>query len=60
LNKLLADAALAPSASEARRLITQGGVRINQEKVADPKAELGPGEYLVQVGKLKAARLKLS
>jgi tyrosyl-tRNA synthetase len=60
LNKLLADTALCASASEARRLMTQGGVRVNGEKVTDPKAELGPGEYVVQVGKLKAARLKLT
>jgi tyrosyl-tRNA synthetase len=59
LNKILADAALATSASEARRLITQGGVRVNQEKVTDPKAELGPGEYLIQVGKLRVARLRI-
>jgi tyrosyl-tRNA synthetase len=32
-------------------------VRLNGEKVADSKAELGPGEYVLQVGKLKAARL---
>lgn len=60
LTRALADAKLAASGSDARRLITQGGVRLNQEKVADPKAELSPGEYLVQVGKLRAARLKVS
>lgn len=59
VTKLVAGAQLAASATEARRLITQGGVRINEQKVADPKAELGAGDYLVQVGKLKAARVKL-
>ncbi|MFZ5469322.1 MAG: tyrosine--tRNA ligase [Myxococcota bacterium] len=59
LAKAIAEAKLAHSSTEARRLITQGGVRLNQQKVADPKAEVGPGEYLVQVGKLKAARVRV-
>jgi len=59
LSRVLVDAALAPSHSEARRLMTQGGVRLNGEKVTDPKGEVGAGEYVVQVGKLKAARLKV-
>ena len=33
---LLVDIELAPSKSEARRLITQGGISINREKVLDP------------------------
>lgn len=60
VGKVLASAQLAPSATQARRLIEQGGVRVNEEKVSDAKAELGPGEYLVQVGKLKAARVRVS
>ena len=57
---MLPETKLVASATEARKLMAQGGVRVNGEKVTDPKAELGPGEYLVQVGKLKAAKLKLS
>lgn len=57
--KVLAETGLASSNGEARRLIQQGGVRVNGEKLSDPKAELGAGEYLVQVGKLKAAKLRL-
>jgi tyrosyl-tRNA synthetase len=57
LARALAEAKLADSATKARTLIGQGGVRINGEKVADPKAELPPGEYVTQVGKLKAAKL---
>jgi len=60
LGKALAEAQLASSNTDARRLIQQGGVKLNGEKVMDVKAELAPGEYLVQVGKLKAARLKVS
>ena len=57
--KVAADAGLASSLTEARRLMAQGGVRVNGEKVTDLKAELGPGEYLIQVGKLKAARARI-
>lgn len=57
--RAITEAKLADSATKARTLITQGGVRVNQEKVNDPKAELSAGEYLVQVGKLKAARIRI-
>jgi tyrosyl-tRNA synthetase len=60
VGKMLASAQLVPSATQARRLIEQGGVRVNDEKVTDPKAELGAGEYVVQVGKLKGARVRVS
>ncbi len=60
IGKLLASAQLAPSATQARRLIEQGGVRVNEQKVTDPKTELGAGEYVVQVGKLKGARVRVS
>lgn len=59
LTKAIADAKLASSSTEARRLIVQGGVRLDQQKVSDPKAQIGPGDYLIQVGKLKAARVRL-
>jgi tyrosyl-tRNA synthetase len=57
LARALAEAKLADSATKARTLIGQGGVRLNGEKVSDSRAELAPGEYVVQVGKLKAAKL---
>jgi tyrosyl-tRNA synthetase len=59
VTRVVAAANFAKSASEARRLIAQGGVRVDGEKVGDPMAALGPGEYLVQVGKLRAARVVL-
>jgi tyrosyl-tRNA synthetase len=41
-----------PSKSEARRLIEQGGLQINGEKITDPNAVLAPAEsYLLQKGK---------
>ncbi len=59
VTKLLPETKLVASATEARKLMAQGGVRVNGEKVVDAKAELGAGEYTVQVGKLKVARVKL-
>jgi tyrosyl-tRNA synthetase len=59
LVKILAQTQLADSASQARRLLEQGGVRVNRDKAGDAKAELEVGEYLLQVGKLKGLRLKL-
>jgi tyrosyl-tRNA synthetase len=50
----------APSNSEARRLIQQGGVKINQEKVEDPQATITLEDgMIVQAGKRKFARVKL-
>ena len=57
LARALLDAQLVASTSEARRLITQGAVKVDGERVSDPKGELRPGTHLVQVGKLRAARL---
>ena len=46
------------SNGEARRMISQGGVRINKEKVEDIHTTLEPGEELViKVGKRKFLRI---
>ncbi|QRK07683.1 tyrosine--tRNA ligase [Archangium violaceum] len=60
LAKALAEAKLVASLTEGRKLMGQGGVRVNGDKVSDPKHELDAGEYLVQVGKHKSARIKLA
>ncbi len=57
LVRALQEAQLVASASEARRLLTQGAVKVDGERVSDFKAELAPGTHLVQVGKLRAARV---
>jgi tyrosyl-tRNA synthetase len=57
LAALLKQAQLAPSTSEAIRNIEQGGVKIDGEKIADRSAVIGPGTYVVQVGKRKWARV---
>ncbi len=56
---LLVAAKLAKSNGEARRLIEQGGVRVNREVVRDTDLELVlDKEYLLQVGKRKFVRIK--
>lgn len=57
---LLSHLEFASSSSEARRLITQGGVRVDQHKVSDLQARvvIEPGsEVLVQVGKRRVCRV---
>jgi tyrosyl-tRNA synthetase len=59
LARLIAEAGLAASNSEARRLIGQGGVSVNGERFADVQGSLGAGEFLVKVGKRKFVRLRI-
>ncbi|MGL4808218.1 MAG: tyrosine--tRNA ligase, partial [Giesbergeria sp.] len=56
IGALLKQANLAPSTSEANRLIDGGGVRIDGSVVSDKGLKLGVGSYVVQVGKRKFAR----
>ena len=59
--KLLKAAGLVPSTSEAARMIEQGGVRVNGEKVSDKNLSFRRGETLVvQVGKRKFARVRVA
>ncbi|TSA22258.1 MAG: tyrosine--tRNA ligase [Betaproteobacteria bacterium] len=57
---LLKAAGLVESTSEAMRMIQQGGVKLNGEKVADKNARVAAGAvYVAQVGKRKFARVAL-
>jgi tyrosyl-tRNA synthetase len=58
--KALVDCNIEPSTSQARRDIKQGAVKINQDKVSDMQLQLIPGEYILQVGKRKFAKLKVN
>jgi tyrosyl-tRNA synthetase len=55
LTAILKDLGFAKSASEARRMIEQGGVQLDGEKCDDPDAVLAAGDYVVKYGKLKFA-----
>ncbi len=58
LPRLLAAAGLAGSTSQARRLIIQGGVKIDGEKITDPEASIEPkAGMVIQVGKRKFVRV---
>jgi len=59
IGALLKAAQLAPSTSEANRLIDGGGVRIDGAVVSDKGLKLHAGSYVVQVGKRKFARVAL-
>ena len=58
--KALVDCNIEPSTSQARRDIKQGAVKINQEKVQDMQLQLDAGEYILQVGKRKFAKLRVN
>ncbi len=57
LYQALKQASLTASTSEALRMIEQGGVRINGEKVSDKELKLDKGTFVIQVGKRKFARV---
>jgi tyrosyl-tRNA synthetase len=59
IGALLKQAHLAPSTSEANRLIDGGGVRVDGSTVSDKGLKLPAGTYVVQVGKRKFARVTL-
>ena len=57
---LLKNAGLAPSTSEANRLIEGNGVRVDSNVVTDKGLKLPAGTYVLQVGKRKFVRVTLS
>jgi tyrosyl-tRNA synthetase len=60
IGALLKAAGLAPSSSEANRLIDGGGVRVDSSVVSDKGLKLNAGTFVVQVGKRKFARVILA
>jgi len=58
--QLLKQLGLAPSTTEASRLIAQGGVKVDGERVSDPTLKLTKGTHVVQVGKRRFARVHLA
>ncbi len=61
LPKLLAEAGLAPSVAEARRLISSGAVDVNDERVTDPKfavSRSAGSEIRLRVGKRRFAKIR--
>lgn len=60
LSALLAELEMAPSRAEAERLIKQGGVEIDGERIKDVRKEVDlskPGEFILRAGKKKFFRV---
>jgi len=57
---ILRDADLASSSSEAVRLVEQGAVRVDGDPVTDRDLRLGAGEYVIQRGKRRFARVRIA
>lgn len=55
--KLMQDTNLASSGSEARRAIKANSVSVNGEKISDEQLKLSNGEFIIQVGKRKFAKV---
>ena len=59
IGNLLKESGLVQSTSEAMRLVKQGAVKINDEKINDPKLSIEKNqELLVQVGKRRFLKIK--
>ena len=60
ISNLLKQANLVASTSEAIRMIEQGGVKVNGDKISDKMLLLTPNtEYILQVGKRKFAKIRM-
>jgi tyrosyl-tRNA synthetase len=60
ITQILKQAGLVPSVTEAMRMIEQGGVKIDGEKVADKARKFAAGTTVVaQVGKRRFARIRI-
>jgi len=57
--KALSEGGLTASNGEAMRMIKQGAVSVDGEKIADKDMKLGAGSYLLKVGKRKFLRLTI-
>jgi len=55
----LLEAGLEPSTSQGRRDIKQNAVSIDQKKISDDKLNLSAGQYILQVGKRRFAKVKV-
>ena len=59
--QVLKQTKLTSSTSEAYRMIGQGGVRVDGERISDRDTALEPGNtYVIQVGKRKFARVRIT
>ena len=57
---VLKEAGLTETTSEAKRLVGQGAVTVNEEKITDQNHILASGVYIIKVGKRRFARVELA
>ncbi len=58
LAKLMHIAGVAASVGEGKRLIKQGGVEVDGVRQVDPEVRVGPGDYLLKVGKRRYVKVR--
>lgn len=59
LADIMVQVGFAPSKGQARRLVQQGGVSLDGEKISDPLLSLETGEFILKVGKRKFGKVHL-
>jgi tyrosyl-tRNA synthetase len=57
LPQIMKLSALTPGTGEAMRLIKQGAVTVNDQKITDPQITFKKGDYLIKAGKRKFAKI---
>jgi tyrosyl-tRNA synthetase len=57
--KAFVECKLSSSTSQVRRDISQGAAKLNQEKINNEQLQLNTGEYILQIGRRKFAKLKV-
>lgn len=57
LPRIMTTTTIAPSGSEARRLIKEGAVTVNGERVTDIEKKLKRAEYIIKVGKKRFVKV---
>ena len=60
LFKIAVEHKLVKSGGEFRRLVTQGGVKLDDKKVTDANSTVTAGEHVLQIGKRTFASLAVS
>ena len=58
LAKIMQLTGVATSASEGKRLIKQGAVELDSVRQTDPEVRVGPGDYLLKVGKRRYVKVR--
>lgn len=57
---VLLELGLVASKAEGRRLMAEGAVQVDGERVGDPATRLGAGSFLLRAGRRRFARVRLS